>query len=85
MSEFMLEFEVSILIEQSPLDVSTYVADSECLPSWFYFVLDVRKTSGTYPVVGTTCYQMRKTDQQDLRIVGFDEARSFADESVPPS
>jgi uncharacterized membrane protein len=81
----MIEFEVSILIERAPQEVFRYVSNLENLPTWNYFVIDVKATSGTKPRVGATYHQTRRTDRQDLRIVEFDEGRLLTVETIPAS
>lgn len=81
----MIEFELTINIKRSTSDVFAFVADLENVPKWNYFVIDVRKTSEGPLGVGTTYHQTRKTDNQDLRVAGFEKDRSVTVETIPPS
>lgn len=81
----MIEFESEIRIERSIADVFGFVADQENNPKWNYFVIEVRKTSAGPLAVGTTYHQVRKTDEQDLRVVALVPPRSVTLETVPPS
>ena len=67
----MLEFEHSIQIDRPIEEVFAFLADFENIPKWNYYVLEVRKISGGPTGIGTTYHQVRKTDQQDLRITEY--------------
>lgn len=81
----MIEFELKINIDRPASDVFAFVADLENVPKWNYYVIEVRKTSKGPLGVGTTYHQTRKTDNQDLRIAGFEIDHAVTVETIPPS
>jgi uncharacterized membrane protein len=81
----MIQFENSILIHRSIEDVFNYVADLENLPQWNYYVQEVHKTSSGRELQGASYHQIRKTDEQDLRISHYEPHRSLIVETIPPS
>lgn len=81
----MVEFENHVRIERPVEDVFGFSADPRNIPKWNYFVLEVEKTSEGELGVGSTFHQVRKTDEQDLRIEAFDVNRRVIVSTVPPS
>lgn len=81
----MFEFRNRITIDKPVPDVFEIATDLTKLPRWNYFVLSVTPTSGTDGKVGSTYHQVRKSDEQDLRITEVDKDRAFAVETIPPS
>ncbi|NJC98891.1 MAG: hypothetical protein C3F07_01655 [Anaerolineales bacterium] len=65
----MIEFENTIQIQRPVNEVFAFLSDLENLPKWNYFVLQVKKVSDGPVGVGATYHQVRKTDEQTLRIV----------------
>jgi uncharacterized membrane protein len=81
----MIEFTNQITIDRPIDEVFGFVADFENVPKWNYYVLDVRKTSDGPVGVGTTFHQVRKTDEQDFRIVVYRPDRQVTIETLPSS
>lgn len=65
----MIEFENTIQIQRPVGEVFAFLSDLENLPKWNYFVLQVEKVSDGPVGIGATYHQIRKTDEQMLRIV----------------
>jgi carbon monoxide dehydrogenase subunit G len=81
----MLEFENTIRVERPIAEVFAFLADLENLPKWNYYVLEVRKLSDGPTGIGTTYHQIRKTDEQDLRIVELDPDHRVTVKTLPRS
>lgn len=81
----MLEFENTIEIDR-PIDVVfAFLADFENVPKWNYFVREVRKTSAGPVGVGTSYHQVRKTDEQDFRVMEYERSHRLVVETLPQS
>jgi uncharacterized membrane protein len=81
----MIEFENSITIRRSVEEVFDFVADLTNVPKWNYYVRSVVSTSARPGAEGATYHQVRRQDEQDLRIVRLEPSRSLTIETVPPS
>ncbi len=81
----MLEFENTITINRPVSEVFEFVADPENFPRWNYYVLTVRKLSSGPIGVGTAYHQVRKTDEQDFRIIEFERNRRMTLKTSPYS
>jgi uncharacterized membrane protein len=81
----MLEFENTIRIDRPKAEVFAFLSDFENLPKWNYYVLEVRKLSGSPIGLGTTYHQVRKTDEQESRIIEFEPGHTVAVKSLPRS
>lgn len=81
----MIEFTTQVDIELPPSEVFEFVADFEHTPKWNYFVIAVERQSVGPIVTGTTYHQIRKTDEQDYRIIELVPERSVAIETEPGS
>ena len=81
----MLEFENTIAIERPIDEVFAFLSDFENIPKWNYYVLEVRQLSESPIGIGTTYHQLRKTDQQDFRIIEFEPNHSVAVKTLPQS
>jgi uncharacterized membrane protein len=81
----MIRFENEVTIDQSVDKVFEYVADLEKLPTWNYFVQSVSKTSSGPTGPGSSYHQVRKEDEQNLRIKEFVPNRLLIIETIPPS
>ena len=81
----MLEFENTIAIERPIDEVFAFLSDFENIPKWNYYVLEVRQLSESPKGIGTTYHQLRKTDQQDFRIIEFEANNTVALKTVPQS
>jgi uncharacterized membrane protein len=81
----VLEFENTIPIERPIDEVFAFLSDFENIPKWNYYVLEVRQLSESPIGIGTTYHQLRKTDQQDFRIVEFEANNTVAVKTLPQS
>ncbi|MBE0696818.1 MAG: SRPBCC family protein [Anaerolineaceae bacterium] len=81
----MFNFENSILIDKPIDQVFTFVVDLPSIPKWNYHVLSVVPTSPESGVVGSTFHQVRKGNEQDLRISELEPNKSLVVETIPPS
>ena len=81
----MLEFENSIRINRPIAEVFAFLVDLENLPKWNYYVVEVTKRSEGPIRIGTTYRQVRKTDEQDLRITELEPNHTLTVQTVPPS
>ena len=81
----MLEFENTITINRPIREVFEFVADPENFPRWNYYVLTVSKLSDGPIGIGTAYHQIRKTDQQDFRIIEFERNSRMALKTSPHS
>lgn len=81
----MLEFENTIRVNRPVTEVFAFLSDLENIPKWNYYVLEVRKTSNGPIKIGTTYHQVRKTDQQDLRIIALEQNHTVAIKTLPQS
>jgi carbon monoxide dehydrogenase subunit G len=83
--ELVLEFENTIAIERPIDEVFTFLSDFENIPKWNYYVLEVRQLSESPIGIGTTYHQVRKSDQQDFRIIEFEANNTVAVKTPPQS
>ena len=81
----MLEFENTIRIDRPVDEVFALLLDFENIPKWNYYVLEVRKLSGSPTGTGTTYHQVRKTDEQSFRITEFEPNNTIAVKTLPRS
>jgi predicted DNA-binding protein (UPF0251 family) len=81
----VLEFENTIPIYRLIDEVFAFLSDFENIPKWNYYVLEVRQLSESPIGIGTTYHQVRKTDEQDFRIIEFEPNHSVAVKTVPQS
>jgi hypothetical protein len=81
----MFEFEDEITINRSIDETFEFVTDLTNIPKWNYYVRNVTLTSESPGIQGATYHQVRKDDEQDLRIVSIEHIKSFIIETVPPS
>ena len=81
----MLEFENTIAIERPIDEVFAFLSDFENIPKWNYYVLEVRQLSESPIGIGTTYHQLRKSDQQDFRIIEFEPNHRVAVKTLPQS
>ena len=80
----MLEFETTIRINRPIAEVFAFLVDLENLPKWNYYVVEVTKRSDGPIQIGTTYHQVRKTDEQDLRISELEPNHTLTVQTVPP-
>jgi uncharacterized membrane protein len=81
----VLEFENTIAIDQPIEQVFAFLSDFENIPKWNYYVLEVRQLSESPIGIGTTYHQVRKSDQQDFRIIEFEPNHTVAVKTLPQS
>ena len=81
----MLEFENTIRIDRPVDEVFAFLSDFENIPEWNYYVLEVSQLSESPIGVGTTYHQVRKTDEQDFRIIEFEPGHTVAVKTLPGS
>jgi uncharacterized membrane protein len=81
----VLEFENTIPIDRPIDEVFAFLSDFENIPKWNYYVLEVRQLSESPIGIGTTYHQVRKTDEQDFRIIEFEPNHSVAVKTLPQS
>jgi uncharacterized membrane protein len=81
----VLEFENTIAIERPIDELFAFLSDFENIPKWNYYVLEVRQLSESPIGIGTTYHQLRKTDQQDFRIIEFEPNHRVAVKTLPQS
>ena len=81
----MLEFENTIRIDRPIDEVFAFLSDFENIPKWNYYVLEVRQLSESPRGIGTTYHQVRKTDEQDFRIIEFEPSHTVAVKTLPHS
>jgi uncharacterized membrane protein len=81
----VLEFENTIAIERPIDEVFAFLSDFENIPKWNYYVLEVRQLSESPIGIGTTYHQLRKSDQQDFRIIEFEANHRVAVKTLPQS
>ena len=81
----MLEFENTIRIDRPVNEVFAFLSNFENIPKWNYFVLEVRQISDNPKGVGITYHQVRKSDEQDFRIIAFEPNHSVGVKTLPHS
>lgn len=81
----MLEFENTIRIDRPIAEVFAFLSDLENIPKWNYYVLEVTKLSNGPIGIGTIYHQVRKTDEQDLRITELDQNHKVVVKTLPQS
>jgi carbon monoxide dehydrogenase subunit G len=81
----VLEFENTIPIERPIDEVFAFLSDFENIPKWNYYVLEVRQLSESPIGIGTTYHQVRKSDQQDFRIIEYEANNTVAVKTLPQS
>jgi uncharacterized membrane protein len=81
----MLKFENTIRIDRPVEEVFAFLSDFENIPKWNYYVLEVRQLSESPIGVGTTYHQVRKTDEQDFRIIEFEPGHTVGVKTLPQS
>jgi uncharacterized membrane protein len=81
----MIEFENNITIIGSIQDVFDSAADLTNVPKWNYYVRSVVSTSARPRTEGAAYHQVRRKDEQDLRIIRLEPNRSLVVETISPS
>jgi hypothetical protein len=78
----MLEFENRISIDCDRESVFAVATDLTKVPKWNYFVRSVTHMSGSPGQVGAVYHQVRREDEQQLRIAERTEGKKFAVETL---
>ncbi len=81
----MIEIDNTIRINRPIAEVFAFLSDLENLPKWNYYVLKVTKLSDGPIGIGSVYHQIRKTDEQDLRITDLDQNRKVVVKTLPRS
>jgi uncharacterized membrane protein len=81
----MIEFENTVQIKRPINEVFHFLSDLENLPKWNYFVTQVRKVSEGPVGIGTIYHQIRKTDEQTLKIVELEPQRKIGITTISKS
>lgn len=81
----MFEFEHEIYIDRPVVEVFGFVGNPETLPQWNHHVRSVTKTSKGPTRFGATFHQVRRDDEQRLRVAAYQEHSHLTLETVPPS
>src|SRR5215203_1192933 len=81
----MLEFENTVYIDRPVDEAFAFLWDFENIPKWNYYILEVRQLSESPIGVGTTYHQVRKTDEQDFRMIEFEPFHTVAVKTLPQS
>lgn len=80
--EPMLEFENQITIDRQVGEVFEFATDLTSVPKWNYFVRRVTHVSGAPGEEGAVYHQVRKQDEQQLRIVRKVDGETFVVETI---
>ena len=81
----MFKFQNHIVINKPVEEVFRFTADMSNVPLWNYYVRSVEPTSKDPNEAGATFHQIRKNDEQDLKLVDIKPNDSFIIETIPPS
>ena len=81
----MFSFENTIVINRPVEEVFTFLVDLPSIPKWNYYVQSVVPTSAQSGAVGSTYHQIRKDDEQDLKISKLEPNQLLVVETIPPS
>jgi uncharacterized membrane protein len=81
----MVHFKNEVTIDQSLDRVFPFIADLENLPAWNYYVQTVTKTSPGSIRRGSEFHQVRKDDEQKLRLSEYIPNQLLIIETIPPS
>jgi uncharacterized protein YndB with AHSA1/START domain len=81
----VLAFENTIRIDRTVAEVFAFLSDFEHIPKWNYYVLEVRQLFDNPIGAGTTYHQVRKSDEQDFRIIEFQPNHTVAVKTLPQS
>jgi carbon monoxide dehydrogenase subunit G len=78
----MIRFKNTVVIGRPGDEVFSFLSNFENMPKWNYFVLEVRKLTDGPVGLGSTFHQVRKSDEQQYRIVEFEPDRTVAVETL---
>ena len=79
----MIRFEQTIEIDRPVEEVFAYLADFRNVPTWNYYVHEVRQLTPGPVAVGTVYDQVRRTDGQRYRVTAYDPPRKVAVATLP--
>jgi uncharacterized membrane protein len=81
----MITFQNEIEIDNGVEKVFPFVADLENIPKWNYYVREVTLTKKMDDIRGSQYRQVRREDQQVLKIVEYLKDELLVIETIPPS
>ena len=81
----MIKLTNEIVIDRPREEVFAFVSTFENVPKWNHYILEVTKTSDGPVGVGSTFHQVRRTEEQDFRVVTYDPNCELAVESIGSS
>jgi hypothetical protein len=84
-SAAMIQFENNLIIKRPVAEVFAFVSDFTNMPKWNYFVLEVKKVNPGPVGLGTTYFQVRKTDSQQFAITEYEPSRVVTIKTMPPA
>ena len=79
----MIRFQQAIEIDRPIDEVFAYLADFTNVPSWNYYVRDVRQLTPGPVQVGTVYDQIRRTDRQRFQVTALEPSRTVAVATLP--
>ena len=79
----MIRFDQAIDIDRPVEEVFAYLADFTNLPTWNYYVHQVRRLTPEPVDVGAVYEQIRRTDRQRFQISAYDPPRTVAVTTLP--
>ena len=79
----VIRFEHAIEIDRPIDEVFAYLADFTNVPSWNYYVQEVRQLTPGPVQVGTVYDQIRRTDRQRFQVTAHDAPRTIAVTTLP--
>lgn len=72
-----MQFEQVVDIDRSAEEVFAYLADWTNIPSWNYYVQQVRKLTPGAVAVGTVYEQVRRTDRQRFQVIAHEPSQTI--------
>jgi uncharacterized membrane protein len=81
----MITFENNIVIDHPIHDTFAFVADFENTPLWNYYVRNVTQLTDGPIGIGTVFHQVRKSDEQEYRIIEFECDRGIVIQTTSES
>jgi len=73
-----------IIIHKPIEEVFNFLSNFENLSKWNYYVVKVSKITEGPIATGTVFHQVRKTDEQDFKIIALEFPKVVAIETLPP-
>jgi uncharacterized membrane protein len=81
----MIVFENSIEIRKPAAEVFEFIAHLENVPKWNYYVVSVQPRDGSTPRLGATYHQVRRQDEQTIKITDYQPNQRLVVETTPGS